>query len=279
MSKQTKYPKYDLLGVEVDALTKAQAVDYISGLASDPESKALYVVKPYVEFSDQAAEQSEISQLLNKAELCLPDGVAIVWGTHYLYGTKRGVARLISSLIRIVINPRSLRKPLPEVFRGIDFTTALLKECERRGLSVYLIGSPKKSSISDTAAFIRTKYPKLKISGHFTGRLNDELEHELISSLRSLLPDIILVGMGFPAQERLMSRLQDKLRHGVMIGEGGSFDFRALGGKLPRAPRFMRVIHLEWLWRLLIEPWRLSRQIAIVRHIKRVYRAGKKSSS
>lgn len=275
MSKQTKFPKYDLLGVEVDALTKQQAVDYIIDIASDAKSKALYVVKPYVEFADKAAKQAELSELLNGAELCLPDGVAIVWGTHYLYGTKRGVIRLIGSLMRIVLNPRSLRRPLPEVFRGIDFTKALLGECERSGLSLYLVGSPKKSTISATAAFIKKSYPTIKIAGHFTGRLNDELETELISALKNLKPDIILVGMGFPLQEQLMYRLKSKLGHGVMIGEGGSFDFRALGGKLPRAPRFLRIVHLEWLWRLVIEPWRFNRQISILRHILRVYNAGK----
>lgn len=276
MSKQTKFPKYDLLGVEVDALTKQQAVEYITDVASNPKSKALYVVKPYVEFSDKAAGQAELSRLLNNAELCLPDGVAIVWGVHYLHSAKRGVGRLLGSLIRIVLAPKSLRKPLPEVFRGIDFTTALLAECERKGLSVYLIGSPKKSTISGTASFLKHKYPKLKITGHFTGHLNEELEEELVAALKSICPDIILIGMGFPLQEKLMARLQTQLGHGVMIGEGGSFDFRELGGKLPRAPKFVRTIHLEWFWRLLIEPWRFKRQASILRHIQRVYQTGKK---
>lgn len=277
MSKQTKFPKYDLLGVEVDALTKKQAVGYIADIASERKSKALYVVKPYVEFADKAGKRAELAELLNNAELCLPDGIAIVWGTHYLYDTKRGLIRLVWSLFRIVLNPKSVRKPLPEVFRGVDFTADVLGECEKRKLAVYLIGSPKKGTIAETAAFLKSKYPNLKITGHFTGRLNDELEQQLIASLRTRKPDVILIGMGFPVQEELMSRLKDKLAHGVMIGEGGSFDFRALGGRLPRAPRFIRYIHLEWLWRLLIEPWRVKRQLSVLRHIARVYSAGQKT--
>lgn len=277
MSKQTKFPKYEVLGVEVDALTIREAVDYITHIASDPKSKALYVVKPYVEFMDKAPRNPEISQLLNDAELCLADGVAVVWGAHYLYGgVKRGVVGLLGSLFRIVLAPKSLLNPLPEIFRGINFTLELLKACEAKGLNLFLIGSPKHMTIADTATYLKQRFPKLKISGHFTGRLNDELEAQLVKSLQSAKPDLVLVGMGFPTQEKLMSRLQPQLTHGTMIGEGGSFDFRELGGRLPRAPKWMRQVHLEWFWRLLIEPWRLKRQLAILRHIDLIYKAGKK---
>jgi N-acetylglucosaminyldiphosphoundecaprenol N-acetyl-beta-D-mannosaminyltransferase len=73
-------------------------------------------------------------------------------------------------------------------------------------------------------------------------------------------------------QERLMARLAPRLDHGVLIGEGGSFDFRELGGGIRRAPVPWRRLGLEWAWRLLREPWRLRRQLAIPRFVLAVQR-------
>jgi len=78
--------------------------------------------------------------------------------------------------------------------------------------------------------------------------------------------------LGFPAQERLMAWLAPRLEHGVLVGEGGSFDFRELGGGIRRAPAVVRRIGLEWLWRLLREPWRLRRQLAIPQFILEIHR-------
>ncbi len=73
-----------------------------------------------------------------------------------------------------------------------------------------------------------------------------------------------------------MARLQEKLTHGVMIGEGGTFDYQQFGGKLPKAPGWVQKINLEWLWRLIRQPWRLKRQLAIPRFMWRVYQEGKR---
>jgi N-acetylglucosaminyldiphosphoundecaprenol N-acetyl-beta-D-mannosaminyltransferase len=78
--------------------------------------------------------------------------------------------------------------------------------------------------------------------------------------------------MGFPAQERLMSALTARLQRGVFIGEGGSFDYRELGGHAQRAPAWMQRSGLEWFWRLLREPRRWRRQLAIPRFIWAVHR-------
>ena len=75
-----------------------------------------------------------------------------------------------------------------------------------------------------------------------------------------------------------MARLAPRLEHGVLVGEGGSFDFRELGGGIRRAPQVVRRIGLEWLWRLLREPWRLRRQLAIPAFILEIHRGARRDA-
>jgi N-acetylglucosaminyldiphosphoundecaprenol N-acetyl-beta-D-mannosaminyltransferase len=79
--------------------------------------------------------------------------------------------------------------------------------------------------------------------------------------------------MGFPLQERIISRLAEHLKHGVLIGEGGTFDYEQFGGTRTKAPAIMQRLGLEWFWRLILEPNRIKRQLAIPRYIWRIWRA------
>lgn len=271
MSRQTKYPKYDLLGVEVDALTIDQALAEMGTLI--PKRRASYVVKPYVEFLDTASRSAAIRQTLNQAELCLPDGVGLIWAAHYLYGGPRRLLRLLRTTAQVLAQPDAIRQPLPERFGGIDFTWRLLQDCQQQGHKVYLIGSPQGRRIVDVSTTLTEKLPGLKIVGQFSGYIEGKLP-ALLQQLDSLRPDVILIGMGFPRQEQLMAHLASRLKQGVMVGEGGSFDYAQFGGPHRRAPQLLRRSGLEWLWRLLQQPGRLRRQLAIPRFIWKVYRQG-----
>jgi N-acetylglucosaminyldiphosphoundecaprenol N-acetyl-beta-D-mannosaminyltransferase len=118
--------------------------------------------------------------------------------------------------------------------------------------------------------------PNLKIAGTWPGRLggksgaeltkslsSQSLEKELVDDLRAKKPDIILVAMGYPLQELLIDKLAPQLKQGFLIGEGGTFDYDSFGGKLAKAPGFVQKIGLEWLWRLMLEPKRLRRQLSV----------------
>lgn len=278
MSKQARYPKYNILGVEIDALTSQQSLDYIRELTT--KDKPSFVVKPYVEFLDKAAQDPRITSLLNSAELALADGVALNWAAYYLYGGGHGLGRLIKSLAQIIISPVVITRILPSRTQGPTFTRDLLKYCQKHGLKVYLVGSPKRRSIASVATYISNKFPGLAIVGIFHGNIDrTNYWDKLTKDIKSKNPDIILIGTGFPKQEQMMHRLVGELKRGVMIGEGGSFDFRVLGGHISRAPKFISNIGLEWLWRLVREPNRGKRQLAIPRFILQVYQAGKHDPS
>lgn len=288
MSKQTVFKKYEVLGVQIDSLTIAEATDYIAAQAS--KGPAMYVTKPHVEFIDRAVSDPSLRRVLNAAELCLPDGVALNWATTYLYGGRHNLPRWFATLAGIVLKPASLYRYLPDRFAGVNATWPLLERCVRDRLKVFLVGSPKQGSIHDTAASIRKRLPTIRIVGTYPGELgglrNEALtaalsdprrspEKELASIIEQAQPDVILIGLGFPIQELLMARLVKRLTHGVLVGEGGSFDYVSFGGSRRRAPKLLQKIGLEWFWRLLLEPSRLKRQTAIPRFMSQVYREGR----
>ena len=272
MSRQTQFPKYDVMGLEVDSLTRAEAASYIVTWLQDGTNPAALAIKPYVEFVERASRDTEVRQLLQSAELCLADGVALQWATHFLYRSNRRWWALITTLGGIVFRPSTIADPLPERFSGITFTLEMLQACQSHNLSVFLIGSPIHSNISRTATVMSQKYPGLKIAGTFPGHFSNTGERQLLDHLKSAKPDLVLIGMGFPKQERLASRMASQLEHGFFIGEGGSFDYEELGGRIRRAPDWMQRLGLEWAWRLLQEPARIGRQMAIPQFIWRVWR-------
>ncbi len=281
MSRQTDYDKIQILGLEVDALTITEAIDYITSRATDHTKPAGYVVKPYVEFLDQAAGNQVLRQTLNEAELSLPDGIALIWAAAYLYAGKHSAWRFWRSLAAIILAPKTLLWPLPERIAGTNLTWPLLETAARQHISVFLIGKETSKEIEATAQAIKQQLPGLDIVGTFCGRdparprgeVSEAWLQEALTAIAPTHADLILVGMGFPLQERVMARLAPQLDHGLLLGEGGTFDYEQFGGTRQKAPRFIQHIGLEWFWRLIREPRRLKRQLAVPRFIWRIWRA------
>ena len=260
-----------LLGVPVDTLSVSEAVARIVERAADPGSAPAYVLKPYVEFFGRRSG-SGVRPIFEGAWISLADGVALQWAAAYQRRSRHLTTDLLRSLAAIVLRPSSVRAAIPERAAGVTFTTALLRACRDRGLGVFLIGSPKHNPITHTGRHLEGAFPGIRVVGTAPGQADLADDPQMVEALRSGRPDVVLVGLGFPAQERLMARLAPLLEHGVLIGEGGSFDFRELGGGIRRAPAALRHLGLEWLWRLLREPRRLRRQLAIPEFVLRVQR-------
>ncbi len=280
MSSQTTFDKLDLLGVQVDALSITEAISYICARAA-PGQPSAYVVKPYVEFLDRAHHNLQLTSLLNRAELALPDGVALLWATHYLYAGPRTAWRFFITLAQIVLAPQALAWPLPERIAGTNFTWPLLEQAARHHLKVFLVGSPQAGNLDLVTHAIHTRVPDLLVAGTHPGRdpqarpgqVSPDWLQALTMAITAAQPDLILVGMGFPLQETVCAHLASHTNHGVYIGEGGTFDYQSFGGTRPKAPAAFQRIGLEWLWRLLQEPQRFRRQLAIPRFIWRIWRS------
>lgn len=269
----------DILGLRVQPYgLKAAVKDIVHAAQTEP--KAGYVVRPHVEFLDRALQHPDIMKLLNNARFSLVDGVALQWAAYYLNKQRRNPINLFLSLGVIPFQTRKLKSVIKERISGTTFTHALLSECQSKNAKVFLIGNPQKVAIKKTATFLQKKYPDLEIIGTYSAKRIDAKRitisgaqaKELKNILLKLKPDVILVGLGFPRQEQLMSSLCSQLDHGIFIGEGGTFDYKDFGGHIWRAPKALRKSGLEWSWRLIRQPKRIKRQLAIPRFIWRVYK-------
>lgn len=281
MSRQKVYDRVDLLGVNIDVLSLSEATTYICTYASDRSRPAAYVVKPYVEFLDQAATRPELQELLNGAELAVADGVAVLWAAHYLYAGPRTPARFFLTLAQIVFAPAKLAWPVPERAAGTTFTWPLLRAASEQKLRVFLIGKETAAEIELVAAAVSRAIPGIIIAGTASGRdpssprgqMSEDWLTATVTRLQDSKADLILVGMGFPLQERVCARLAQSLDHGMLIGEGGTFDYESFGGTRRKAPAPIQRVGLEWLWRLALEPRRLGRQLAIPKFIFRIWQS------
>ena len=224
------FSRIDILGVPFDNVTKNEAVEYAYKIQS--EHKAYYVVTPNPEIVMRAREDEEMLSAVKDAELVIPDGIGVIYGAKIL-GT-----------------------PMKERVPGIDFTTALLEKMNEEGRSVFLFGS--KPGVADKAAEnLSVKYPGIKFVGTNDGYFTDD--EPIIEKINSAKPDLMLVCLGAPKQEKWMQKNAHRLDVGLMIGAGGSLDVFA--GIVERAPEKWQKLGLEWLYRLKKEPKRIVRMM------------------
>ena len=289
MADSKKPKRYNIMGVMVDALTMDQAAELIVARATKPG--AVYVTKPYVEFLDRASADTDIATLLNGSFLTLPDGVSAQWAAQYLYGGQPSFGRWLGTIGQIVFQPSRRSKLVPERFGGTNFSWQMLELAAKNKLKVFIVGQLTHQDISRVAATIQKRLPNLKIVGTHPGVMGglskdllqsalstEPVEASLVNQINSSGAQLILIGMGFPLQERLMAKMAPQLPGGVMVGEGGTFDYSSFGGKRSKAPSWMQRVGLEWLWRLILEPTRIGRQLAIIRFMVRIYHAGRRQS-
>lgn len=222
--------KKNLLGIDVTDATLEEVLEYtLKILRKKPclpagKEKKCYFVTPNPEIIVFANKHQDFKNILNNAEIALADGVGVVIGS------------------------RLLEKELKSRITGVDFMERLCEKVSKKPITVgFLGGGPKIAE--KTADCLKRKYPGLKVV--FTGR-----EWSGTSNI-----DLLFVAFGFPKQERWISENLEKLPVTLAIGVGGAFDY--ISGKIPRAPLFLRNAGLEWLYRLIRQPWRIKRQLAL----------------
>lgn len=139
-------------------------------------------------------------------------------------------------------------------YPGIEMMEDLIKQ----DWKVFLLGG--KPGITEKASQnIRRRYPYAKLCGAYHGYFKKDEEKDIVSTINMLNPDIVFVGLDVPRQEIWIDKNKKKVNAGLLIGVGGSFDIA--GGFLPRAPYILRVIGIEWIWRAVVQPWRIVRII------------------
>ena len=222
----------DVLGVGFDDVTLEEALNsaetHLDGRA------AAYVVTPNPEIVWECRKDPGLKEIISDAALVLPDGIGIVLGA------------------------KILKRPLKGKIAGFDFAERLMERMSATHKSVFLFGA--KTGVADLAAEnLKAKYPGLVIAGTRSGYFSDD--GPIVNAINAASPDLLIVGLGAPKQERWMTARRSSLRVGLMAGLGGALDGYA--GTFQRAPQKWRDANLEWLYRLIKEPKRIRRQIRL----------------
>ncbi|HNX92703.1 MAG TPA: WecB/TagA/CpsF family glycosyltransferase, partial [Syntrophomonas sp.] len=174
-----------------------------------------------------------------------PDGIGIVWAG------------------------RRLGYPFEERVSGIDLLYLICERAPQEGWKIYFLGAAP--GIADEAARQLTqKYPAINICGIHDGYFSEEQQQSMLEEIKALQPDILFVALGAPGQEYWIHKYRQAIEVPVAIGVGGSFD--VIAGIKSRAPEWMIRANLEWLYRLLKEPSRLKRQMALPKFVLLILR-------
>jgi len=163
--------------------------------------------------------------------------------------------------IGIVKAARLLGNPLPERVTGYDTMMQLLEIGNRKHYKIFLLGA-QNETLQKTVENINATYPNVEIVGYQDGYFNWE-DNDIADRIAETQPDLIFVALGVPRQEKWISENLSAFKKGVFIGVGGSFD--VIAGTVKRAPLFWQKLNLEWFYRLLSQPTRWRRMLALPR--------------
>jgi N-acetylglucosaminyldiphosphoundecaprenol N-acetyl-beta-D-mannosaminyltransferase len=220
------FPKVNLMDIEFDNLGMNDVSEMFARDIAAGRRKKVYYVN--ADCFNKAVGDKEYLDLLRKGDYILPDGIGVL---------------LACKMMNI---------GLRENLNGTDMLPFICEMAVKNGYSMYLFGARP-----GVAALMREKlleiYPGLRIAGERNGYFTEgSTEEEMIDEINKLKPDILLVALGVPAQEKWIAKHYDELPCRLMIGVGGLFDFYS--GKIKRAPLWMREIGLEWVFRLIMDP-------------------------
>lgn len=232
-----------ILDVRVDDVNHDETLDLIASYITARAPHQIATVNP--EFLMAAQADAAFCDVLNHTALNLPDGIGVIWAA------------------------RRLGHPLRERVAGSDLVDRIAQRASRDGWRVYLLGAAE--GVAQKAAdALKSRYPGFNCVGTYSGSPRVADEDAIVERVCTAAPDVLLVAYGAPAQDEWIARNLSKLNVPACLGVGGALDFTA--GVARRAPLWMRRIGLEWLHRLIDQPWRWRRMLALPKFVWRVWR-------
>ncbi|WP_250277928.1 WecB/TagA/CpsF family glycosyltransferase [[Clostridium] colinum] len=224
----------NILGVPINNITLNEALNLVLLFLENDEKKLIFTPNP--EFIMNALQDDEFMDILNKSNLNIPDGIGVVIGGKMLgYNIRKRVA-------------------------GFDLIQNIFSKIKNTDKTVYFLGA-NEETINLAKEKMEQKYKGLKIVGVHNGYFTEEEDKIIIHNINKLNPDLLLVGLGSPRQEKWIYKNKDLLNVKVMIGVGGSFD--VMSGNVKRAPKIFIKLNLEWFYRLITQPTRFKRMLKL----------------
>ncbi|BDG37559.1 glycosyl transferase [Parageobacillus caldoxylosilyticus] len=231
--------KEKYLDVYVSTLNYDEILADIEKRMAAGEKSTIVAVNP--EKLIAASKDENVKQLINSATYQIPDGIGVVLASKLKGG------RITSRVT------------------GIDMMERLIELSAKKGYRVFLFGA-KEEVVKKAKENLEAKYPGLQIVGYSNGYVNDY--DSLIQKINESNADILFVALGSPRQELWIKTYMNDLNVKVLQGVGGSFDVFA--GHVKRAPKLFRNLGLEWFYRLVTDPKRFKRQLALPKFLWKV---------
>lgn len=228
----------EIVGINIDNVNMDEAAGILAEYLDTDTCSMVFT--PNSEILLESIKSRELEAALNGGQLVIPDGIGVVIASKF-YGT-----------------------PVKERVAGIDLMLRLMEIADSRGKSIYILGG--KPGVAEEAAIRLTeRYGGLRIAGARDGYFGAEEEARIINEINGSNADILLVALGAPKQEKFIYNNRNSLKVSIAMGVGGSVDI--LAGRAKRAPEFYRKAGLEWLYRLMKEPWRIGRMMRLPKFI------------
>ncbi|SKA79901.1 N-acetylglucosaminyldiphosphoundecaprenol N-acetyl-beta-D-mannosaminyltransferase [Caloramator quimbayensis] len=224
--------KEKYLGVEVCCVNQKSVLCEVENIVEKRKPSFIVAINP--EKIMKAQKDTDLLNLLNSADIQIPDGIGVVIASRLKGGNIRN---------RVT---------------GIDLMQNICKKSSEKGYSIFLLGA--KIGVAEKASkILMEKYNGIKIVGVRDGYFKNE--DEVVEEIKRVKPDILFVAMGSPKQEYWIKKNIDNLSVPLCMGIGGSLD--VICGNIKRAPKWMCSLGLEWLYRLIKEPWRFKRMTVL----------------
>lgn len=211
-----------LLGLNVDSFTFEEAIEYAKTISGQ-------VVTINPEMINNAVQNPEFAEIINNAELVIPDGIGVQIGLKILGYNVRRIA-------------------------GIEFSRRMVEECAKSEQSVALVGA-KPEIVQKAKENLEHEIQGLYVTYAHDGYFKDD--DEILNELKIRQPRLVLCALGSPKQEEFILKAKELLPDALFVGVGGSFD--VWSGVVERAPEIYQKLGLEWLYRTVKEPKRFKR--------------------
>lgn len=241
------YPTVRILDVPVHQLTSEKAFAEVLRFMSEPRLHQIATVNP--EFVMAAQQDQLFRRILNEADLCLPDGIGLIWASRWL------------------------GRPLPERIAGSDFVYHVARLASEHGWRLFLLGAGPGVA-EECALVFQSRYPGIKIAGTYAGTPDPDENEAIVERINAAEAEVLYVAYGAPRQDKWIYRNRRSFPSvRLAMGVGGSLDF--VTGRAARAPDWIQKIGFEWLHRLYREPWRWRRMLALPRFAVKVLVSGR----
>jgi N-acetylglucosaminyldiphosphoundecaprenol N-acetyl-beta-D-mannosaminyltransferase len=217
----------NIMGMGIDNITMPQAIVSVMHMIKEGGVHHILSLTPYKLIRFKSSD--DLNLIYHKADLKIASGAGLEWAA------------------------RKHRTQLKERIPLLSFIMELIRIAEIKEYSIFIVGG--RPEVAEKTFFnIRKSFPKIRIVGRHGGFFSEDRERSVIEAIRKSEANIVLVGLGFPLEDRWINTVRNQFRNTVFIGVGGCFDI--ISGETHRAPEYFISRGLDWFYRDLLRPWR-----------------------